>query len=70
MYFNEFDYPLKLHHTQTPVVSSPSGGQFDYPLKLHHTQTINLIIASLLTFDYPLKLHHTQTNAACFGDFR
>ena len=34
-----FDYPLKLHHTQTINQSKTGKQKFDYPLKLHHTQT-------------------------------
>ena len=35
-----FDYPLKLHHTQTPTIFVMTSKRFDYPLKLHHTQTV------------------------------
>ena len=35
----EFDYPLKLHHTQTDSMIDFILSKFDYPLKLHHTQT-------------------------------
>ena len=56
-----FDYPLKLHHTQTSSRAAITDNTFDYPLKLHHTQTNRLCLASRLKFDYPLKLHHTQT---------
>ena len=35
----EFDYPLKLHHTQTLSNLGDFDYLFDYPLKLHHTQT-------------------------------
>ena len=34
-----FDYPLKLHHTQTIRDEESTSKEFDYPLKLHHTQT-------------------------------
>ena len=34
-----FDYPLKLHHTQTRKIGITQCVLFDYPLKLHHTQT-------------------------------
>ena len=57
-----FDYPLKLHHTQTKSSAGRGLPQFDYPLKLHHTQTSRRIQETFLTFDYPLKLHHTQTS--------
>ena len=57
----EFDYPLKLHHTQTLSPILHKRELFDYPLKLHHTQTNITEISFRLKFDYPLKLHHTQT---------
>ena len=57
----EFDYPLKLHHTQTKYISRGGVRLFDYPLKLHHTQTRSVWLSNLKEFDYPLKLHHTQT---------
>ena len=57
-----FDYPLKLHHTQTTDIHAQRHLQFDYPLKLHHTQTIGKRIEEIKEFDYPLKLHHTQTS--------
>ena len=56
-----FDYPLKLHHTQTRLRNFFFSLEFDYPLKLHHTQTNPRIFAKYGRFDYPLKLHHTQT---------
>ena len=57
-----FDYPLKLHHTQTRTATEIISERFDYPLKLHHTQTRMGENQPRLWFDYPLKLHHTQTN--------
>ena len=57
----EFDYPLKLHHTQTLSRFLFFLRQFDYPLKLHHTQTTTTGSDTAAVFDYPLKLHHTQT---------
>ncbi len=58
-----FDYPLKLHHTQTATRVMSTYSVFDYPLKLHHTQTLLSDCRRALLFDYPLKLHHTQTDA-------
>ena len=57
-----FDYPLKLHHTQTTDIHAQRHLQFDYPLKLHHTQTSFTENNHVRRFDYPLKLHHTQTS--------
>ena len=57
----EFDYPLKLHHTQTRRLFRRTARRFDYPLKLHHTQTYPVWVEGVQMFDYPLKLHHTQT---------
>ena len=59
--FSKFDYPLKLHHTQTYELPCSCRKVFDYPLKLHHTQTVGFVVAANCWFDYPLKLHHTQT---------
>ena len=59
-----FDYPLKLHHTQTRTRSRAQSSKFDYPLKLHHTQTSDHSSSFNASFDYPLKLHHTQTSLA------
>ena len=56
-----FDYPLKLHHTQTGDSVGGISVGFDYPLKLHHTQTEKENTVLQVGFDYPLKLHHTQT---------
>ena len=60
-YETVFDYPLKLHHTQTLNDNCGQRIMFDYPLKLHHTQTPVLAVLAAREFDYPLKLHHTQT---------
>ena len=57
----KFDYPLKLHHTQTVFQTVQTAPAFDYPLKLHHTQTSGVPQLHRSRFDYPLKLHHTQT---------
>ena len=59
----EFDYPLKLHHTQTRRLFRRTARRFDYPLKLHHTQTYPVWVEGVQMFDYPLKLHHTQTTS-------
>ncbi len=35
----EFDYHMKLHHSQTLIYMTSSNFLFDYHMKLHHSQT-------------------------------
>ena len=60
-YLQTPDYHMKLHYSQTRLVTLVVRGEFDYHMKLHYSQTRCLYACLYGMFDYHMKLHYSQT---------
>ena len=56
-----FETPMKLHYSQTAIVSSCCVKAFETPMKLHYSQTFNFSGKGNRRFETPMKLHYSQT---------
>ena len=56
-----FQYLMKLHYSQTSIITRASEKSFQYLMKLHYSQTVERTKSQELLFQYLMKLHYSQT---------
>ena len=59
---NKFYYLMKLHYSQTDLISELGTGEFYYLMKLHYSQTLMYLGNIQNVFYYLMKLHYSQTS--------
>ena len=52
---------MKLHYSQTVLVSVSASPAFQYLMKLHYSQTLGVSKNEIIRFQYLMKLHYSQT---------
>ena len=62
MYYDLFQYLMKLHYSQTYVFDVVLTWLFQYLMKLHYSQTKLFRFILCLKFQYLMKLHYSQTS--------
>ncbi len=66
--FEEFQYLMKLHYSQTKMITGFFGVPFQYLMKLHYSQTDKNTEVVGKAFQYLMKLHYSQTVSLTFGN--
>ena len=59
-YLQTPDYHMKLHYSQTRLVTLVVRGEFDYHMKLHYSQTMMKTITINDLFDYHMKWEYPK----------
>ena len=60
--FEQFQYLMKLHYSQTVELITASKLRFQYLMKLHYSQTTKVRGVDFVGFQYLMKLHYSQTS--------